>query len=147
MQQAINFFFLKPLSSLRERGRLKRFISEIFKKEGYRLQGLSLIFCSDKYLLKINKQYLHHNYYTDIITFNLSGADEAIEAEIYISVDRIKENAKSLNTTIKEEIHRVVFHGCLHLCGYNDKTPKELKNMRKAEDHLINHYFKKNGFT
>jgi rRNA maturation RNase YbeY len=115
---------------------------KIFKNEDKRLFTLNYIFCSDDYLLEINKTHLQHNYYTDIITFDLSVAPGEIIGEIYISTDRVRDNAVSLGVSIKDELHRVIFHGALHLCGYKDKSPKHLKEMRAAEDLYLSLYFK-----
>ena len=101
---------------------------------------LQYIFCSDDRLLEINKQFLNHDYYTDIITFNLSGANQPINAEIYISVDRVRENAGDFNSSVPMELHRVIFHGALHLCGYKDKTRKDQTEMRKMEDKYLEMY-------
>ena len=138
----IHFHFLEPGLTLSDRSRLKLFISSLFKKERKKLAGLNYIFCSDNYLLDINRQYLQHDYYTDIITFDLSEPGQAINAEIYISVERVRENALQFNSTLKQEIHRVIFHGALHLCGYGDKKPKEEVLMRKMEDRYLSLYFK-----
>ena len=90
----------------------------------------------------INKKILNHNYYTDIITFNLSEDKSDIVGEIYISVDRVKDNAYQLNESFKTELHRVMFHGILHLCGLEDKTKKDILLMRAKEDFYLNKYFK-----
>ena len=137
----IQFFFLQHNLSLTQRTALKLFIQSIFKREGKRLCSLSYIFCSDDYLLAINKEHLQHDYYTDIITFDLSEEHNQIVGEIYISTDRVRDNASTLGVSIKEELHRVVFHGALHLCGYKDKTLKHAKEMRKAEDRCLKTYF------
>jgi probable rRNA maturation factor len=137
---AIHFFFQKPVASLKQRLQLKRFLLTIFKKEKHPLSSLTYIFCSDDELLEINLQFLKHDYYTDIITFNLAAKHAPIEGEIYISIDRVKENALQLGTTIKEELHRVIFHGALHLCGYKDKSKTHQLEMRKAEDRYIKLY-------
>jgi len=139
---AIQFFFLQQNTSLTKRISLKIFITGIFKKEKKKLEDLTYIFCSDEYLLEINKCHLKHNYYTDIITFDLSEITGPITGEIYISIDRVRDNAKTLGVTIKEELHRVIFHGALHLCGYKDKTPIDAKQMRVAEDRCLKAYFK-----
>lgn len=138
----VHFFFLTSKTSLTNRGALKRFIIKIFKDEGHTLKNLNYVFCSDKHLLKLNKSYLNHNYLTDILTFNLSGTQaKAIEAEVYISVERVKENAKNISISFKNELHRVVFHGALHLCGYNDLTQKQKIKMREKENEYLNEYF------
>ncbi|GGB10744.1 rRNA maturation RNase YbeY [Puia dinghuensis] len=135
----IQFNFLESIS-LADRKRLKRFIASLFKKEATALAELNYIFCSDEYLLEINRQFLHHDYYTDIITFDLSEADHLINAEIYISVDRVKDNAAHFGASVKRELHRVIFHGALHLCGYGDKTEKEQAIMRKMEEKYLAAY-------
>jgi probable rRNA maturation factor len=139
---AIQFFFLQQNISLTQRTSLRTFIKGIFKKEQKKLEDLTYIFCSDEYLLEINKSHLKHNYYTDIITFDLSETPGTITGEIYISTDRVRDNATTLGVTIKEELHRVIFHGALHLCGYKDKTAKDAREMRVAEDRCLNAYFK-----
>ena len=139
----IHFHLLQGGFSLRERSSLKSFIETLFKKEKKKLQALNYIFCSDEYLLQINKQYLRHDFYTDIITFGLSEPDEPINAEIYISVDRVRENAGQFKTTLRKEMHRVIFHGALHLCGYRDKKKKEEILMRQMENKYLGLYFKK----
>ena len=125
-----------------DRSRLKTFLPSLFKSEKQQLAELQYIFCSDDYLLGINKQYLKHNYYTDIITFDLSEPGQAINAEIYISVDRVRENARSFGNTLRNELHRVIFHGALHLCGYRDKSQQEETLMRKMEDQYLTLYFR-----
>jgi probable rRNA maturation factor len=137
----IKFFFLKNIT-LANRSSLKRFILKTFKAKGRQLENLTYIFCSDDYLLDINKANLKHDYYTDIITFNLSPDPGVITGEVYISIDRLRDNAKQLKVSLKEELHRVIFHGVLHLCGLKDKTAKDAKEMRAAENELIASYFK-----
>jgi rRNA maturation RNase YbeY len=119
--------------TLKDRNILKNFIALLFKKERKKLQMLNYVFCSDKTLLKINQDYLHHDFYTDIITFNLS-SNSKIEGEIYISLDRVRENASIFETTIQQELLRVVLHGALHLCGYQDKTKKQKLIMQNKEE-------------
>ena len=138
----IHFHFLKGANSLTQRTILKSFIRTLFKKEAKKLAEIHYIFCSDDYLLEINRQYLQHNYYTDIITFGLSEPKQPINAEIYISVDRVRDNAQNFNTSFKAELHRVIFHGALHLCGYKDKKAKDQLLMRKMEDKYLALYFK-----
>jgi rRNA maturation RNase YbeY len=137
----VSFFFETKGFSFTNRTLLKTFISSIFIKEKKKLHSLNYIFVSDKRLLEINQQFLQHDYYTDIITFEM-GKGPATEGEIYISIDRIKDNAQQLGNTFKAELHRVIFHGALHLCGYGDKTANEEKTMRKKEDHYLSKYFK-----
>lgn len=132
----IQFNFLEPVS-LKDRTRLKQFLVSLFEKEGKKLGELQYIFCSDDYLLDINRQYLNHDFYTDIITFDLSQKGHSINAEIYISVDRVKDNAQEYNSSLKKELQRVIFHGALHLCGYKDKTPAQEKEMRQMEEKYL----------
>jgi probable rRNA maturation factor len=139
---ATRFFFLQQNISLTNRTALKKFIENLFIKEKKKLVDLAYIFCSDEYLLQINRSHLKHNYYTDIITFDLSESPKTIMGEIYISTDRVRDNAANLGVSIEEELHRVIFHGALHLCGYNDKTDKEARQMRIAEDRCLATYFK-----
>ena len=106
------------------------------------MDEIHYIFCSDDYLLEINRQYLQHDYYTDIITFGLSNPGQPINAEIYISVDRVKDNALEFKTSLKRELHRVIFHGALHLCGYKDKKKADAALMKKMEENYLNRYFK-----
>ena len=112
-------------------------VAAIFKQENVPCNIINYIFCSDEYLLQINQSALNHDYYTDIITFPLSDKGQPIDAEIYISIDRVKENAPIHNTTFKQEIARVVAHGALHLCGYKDKAKKDVEIMREKEEVYI----------
>ena len=138
----VQLFFLQSISLLKERTKLKLFLIKTAKKMGRPIHSLNIIFCSDDYLLSINQQYLNHDYFTDIITFDLSADKKgAISAELYISYDRVKDNAKQLGCTTTKELHRVVFHGLLHLLGYKDKLKKDQIAMRQMEDKLISQYF------
>jgi len=115
---------------------LKTFISEHILKE----IELSIIFCSDNALLEINKQFLNHDYFTDIITFPIEETNTVFEAELYISIDRIIDNAQTLDIPFDRELKRVIIHGVLHLCGFGDKTPKEIQEMRNKEDFYLKNY-------
>jgi probable rRNA maturation factor len=132
----IRFHFLKKIT-LKDRRGVKSNLIILFKKERKTLSDLSYIFCSDERLLEINRQFLQHDFYTDIITFPLSEPNQPITAEIYISVDRIRENARDFGVSMKNELLRVIFHGALHLCGHGDKTPKEKAKMRQLEDKYL----------
>ena len=123
---------------------LKVFIRSLFIKENFTLRSITYVFCSDKFLLQINRDFLQHDYYTDIISFPLSKKGEPIEAEIYISTDRVKENAQVHGKTYQNEMYRVLFHGALHLCGYKDKKKSEVELMRKKEDQYL-HLFEKSS--
>lgn len=138
---AIQFFFAEKAIIVPERKRLKIFITDLFKRECKIFTSLLFIFCSDEYLLNINRRFLQHDYYTDIITFNLSSNPETIEGEIYISIDRIKDNASVIKVSNNFELHRVIFHGILHLCGYMDKSESEKSIMTALEDACLAKYF------
>ncbi|HEX5150321.1 MAG TPA: rRNA maturation RNase YbeY [Parafilimonas sp.] len=135
------FFFSadKPVNA-RNRSLIKNLIVRLFKQERASLNRIDYISCSDDYLLKINQQFLHHETYTDIITFPLSEKSEPIRGEIYISVDRIKENAKAFKVPYQNELLRVMIHGALHLCGYTDHNTTEKQKMRSKEDYYLNQF-------
>jgi len=136
------YFFFKGINlGLKNRTKLKDFIILLFKKEGKKIEQLNYIFCSDRYLLEINKKYLGHNFYTDIITFKLSEGKKPIIADIYISKKRVQDNAHLLEETFQTELHRVIFHGALHLCNYYDKGSRQKLKMIKKEDHYLRKYF------
>ncbi|HQW83351.1 MAG TPA: rRNA maturation RNase YbeY [Ferruginibacter sp.] len=128
-------------ATLKNKLQLKKFIEKLFKNERTALNKLTYIFCSDKYLLQINKKFLNHNYYTDVITFYFNEPQNPIEGEVYISIDRVKENAKEQNSSFKRELHRVIFHAALHLCGYQDKRKQDILLMRTKENEYLNKYF------
>ena len=133
---SIQFFTHEIKFTLKNKTKLKAWIEAAFKQQKKNLTGITYVFCSDEYLLEINQGFLQHDFYTDIITFDYSSKTE-IESEIYISIDRVKENAKELNTTFENELHRVMIHGVLHLCGMKDKTKTQKADMRLAEDKLL----------
>jgi rRNA maturation RNase YbeY len=137
----IRFHFLEKIS-LKDRRILKTTLAALFKKEKKKLAELHYIFVSDDRLLEINRQFLQHDFYTDIITFPLSEPGQPISGEIYISVDRVRENAREFGGTIKEELLRVIFHGALHLCGYKDKTTPQQREMRQLEEKYLAFYQK-----
>ena len=116
---------------------LKSFLINIFSLEQTKFKQISYIFCKDDYLLNLNKKYLNHNTFTDIITFTLSTENLPVISEIYISVDRVKENASLLKVNYKNELLRVMIHGILHLCGYSDHTLSQKSTMRKKENYYI----------
>lgn len=139
--QKVQFYFVDRNPALKERKRLKLFIEKLFAGEKKKLGNLSFIFCSDEHLLEINKKFLKHDFYTDVITFDLSSVGKETEGEVYLSIDRIKDNAKTLGVSFKEELHRVIFHGALHLCGYKDKRKTDQHQMRVAENRYLKQYF------
>lgn len=139
---SVVFHSLQPVV-LKNRRSLKVFIKQLFEREGKSILSLDIIFCSDEYLLEINNKHLQHDYYTDIITFDLSDPNSTQTiGELYISIDRVKDNALSLQAKFSIELLRVVFHGALHLCGYKDKTSTDIKRMREKEDEYLNLYLK-----
>lgn len=139
----IRFFFPYNKFTLSRRTELKEFIQFLFKKEKKKLSSLNYIFCSDEYLLQINQQFLKHDSYTDIITFPLNEPGAPIEGEIYLSIERVRENALNQGITFTNELHRVILHGALHLCGYKDKLKDDKLTMRKMEDRYLELYFGK----
>jgi rRNA maturation RNase YbeY len=139
---SISFNKADKNATLANRAALKAFIEKAIKKEGLHIETLQYIFCSDKYILGINKSYLQHDYYTDIISFDLSETKGKLIGEVYISIDRVKDNAITHKTSLKEELLRVIFHGALHFCGYKDKKPADIKKMRAQEDKWLKSYLK-----
>ena len=133
----INFLTGDRKFTFQQKQSVKNFIELIFKKEKIALLQITYVFCSDEFLLKMNNDFLQHDYYTDIITFGLSQKNKPVEAEIYISIDRVKDNAKQLGLLYKTEMLRVLFHGALHLCGYKDKTKSEILTMRAKEERYL----------
>jgi rRNA maturation RNase YbeY len=142
MSMSISFNKADKNATLANRTALKAFIEKAIKKEGLHIETLQYIFCSDKYILGINKSYLQHDYYTDIISFDLSETRGKLIGEVYISIERVKDNAKTHKTSLKEELLRVIFHGALHFCGYKDKKPADIKKMRAQEDKWLKSYLK-----
>ena len=141
----IQFHYLTQGFSLKQRTTLKAFILDLFEREGKEVDTLNYIFCDDEYLLGINQQYLNHDTYTDIVTFELSGKGEPVVSDIYISVERVRANAGTFGTSFTHELHRVIFHGALHLCGFKDKTQTQVKEMRRAEEDCLTNYFVSRG--
>jgi len=110
-------------------------IKTILRDHGSELGNISVIFCSDNYLLKMNKEYLDHDYYTDIITFPMH--EDPMSGDLFISIDRVKENAHQNNHSFESELNRVIVHGVLHLVGYGDKSEPEIIEMRTKEDYYL----------
>jgi probable rRNA maturation factor len=136
----IHFHFLVPRFFFPQRIEAKKFIASMLKKYSKTPENINYIFCSDDYLLSINKKYLKHDYSTDIITFDL-GEKDRIVADIYISADRARENAKHFKVSFHSEIVRLLIHGALHLSGFNDKTSKDYQRMKKLEMTYLKQYF------
>ena len=133
---AINFSNDNIIFNLKQKAKLKLWITSIIKKEKCNLGQLNYTFTSDESLLKINIEYLKHNTYTDIITFNYNEGKK-ISGDIFISVDRVKENAEKFKSSFEDELHRVIIHGVLHLCGYKDKSKSDAELMRKKENQSL----------
>lgn len=129
-------FSLETKYNLKSRTLIKKWLKQIIENKGYKLGTLSYILCEDDYLLEINKQYLQHEFYTDIITFDYV-ENGVINGDIFISVDRVKENAASFGVSEREELMRVFAHGVLHLSGLKDATSEEASQMRKAENESL----------
>lgn len=131
---AVHFTGLVP-AALKERTALKNYIKKMILDSDLVPGNLTISFCNDEQIHEANKLYLSHDYYTDILTFDLSeNGSKILNADILISADTVKTNSIKFQTSFLIEMHRVVFHGILHLCGYKDKNPSEVKSMRKAED-------------
>jgi rRNA maturation RNase YbeY len=142
MDRTILFNNADKGTSLRFRTKLKAFISKQCQKEGVRIEALQYVFCSDAYLLDINKRFLNHDFYTDIISFDLSEQKGSLVGDVYISIERVKENAKTEGNLYMHELLRVIFHGALHFCGYKDKKPADVMVMRSMEDKWLKAYLK-----
>lgn len=138
--QGIEFHYLYGAFYFPRRKELKKFLLSLFRQEGQEVEHVNYIFCTDKCLHQINRKFLQHDTYTDIVTFPLSEPGAPITAEIYISVDRVKENAKIFKSVFTDELHRVIIHGALHLCGYRDKTKAQIKEMREQEAYYLTKY-------
>ena len=133
----ISFFEEDIRYNLKDKNKVKQWVKDTILAEGYKLDELTYIFCSDAYLLQINQQYLDHDTYTDIITFDNSETEKLIVGDIFISIERIRENAEKFKQSVTDELHRVIIHGALHLLGYKDKKPEDNKLMTKKEDEYL----------
>ena len=140
MPQHIQFLGKSRFINGMQRKNIRQMLDKITEKHGYIIQNICYIFMSDDELLKINQMHLQHDDYTDIITFDLSDTEASIDGEIYISVDRIQENAKNFNCSIEDELIRVISHGVLHLMGYKDKSEIDSQKMKDAENNSIEIY-------
>ena len=136
MKESNISFYSVGKFSLKTEAAVAACIKAITAEESREVGNITFVFCDDNYILKINKEFLDHDTYTDIITFDYSVGNEII-SEIYVSTDRVEENAKKYKQTFENEIHRVMIHGVLHLCGYNDKLAEEKQIMRDKENHYL----------
>ncbi|MEO8150043.1 MAG: rRNA maturation RNase YbeY [Bacteroidia bacterium] len=134
---SIQFFNQETNYLLKNKNPLRNWLLKVAKAEGRAIDELNYIFCNDAFLYQMNVIYLNHHSLTDVITFDNSMAREKITGDIFISIERVKENAKTYNVTVKNELERVMVHGLLHLCGYKDKTPKEKKLMTEKENFYL----------
>ena len=126
-------FFSETDFDLSQPENIKKWISNIISSEGYEEGDITFVFCDDPYLNKINVKFLGHDTLTDIISFD-NTIGKQVQGEVYISIDRVKENAKDYEVSFRDELHRVMIHGILHFCKYNDKTSVEKRLIRKKEN-------------
>jgi len=133
---AIHYYAEEVKAPAIKKRTVSNWIKDVTAGYGYKIGEISYIFCSDEKILEINKEYLKHDYYTDIITFDYT-EDQTISGDLFISLDTVKTNAEKFNTTYKEELHRTLIHGILHLCGINDKGPGEREIMEKEENKAL----------
>ncbi|MFC6103607.1 rRNA maturation RNase YbeY [Olivibacter domesticus] len=133
----INFFSEDIVFTLKNKIAIREWIKNTIHAEGFKTGEISFILCSDEYLLKINVEYLDHDTYTDIITFDNSEEQDVIAGDIFISLERIQENADKFKVLLQDELCRVIIHGILHLCGYADKTPNDKKLMTANENKYL----------
>jgi len=131
-ESKINFYSENEFI-LEETNRYAKWIEQVIASENMKLEEINYIFCDDEYMLKLNVEFLDHDTYTDIITFN-NNVGTILEGDIFISTERVKDNAETFGVIFEEELRRVLSHGILHLCGYNDKTEEESLIMREKEE-------------
>ena len=137
MPSGIHFIVQDCTNAFKERRKLRAWLSKVIQKEGYQLNELNLVLMSDDALLQYNKQYLNHDYYTDVITFDNREEKTCIAGDILISYDRIKENALGEQVPVFTELKRIMVHGLLHLCGYNDKRASDKAKMSQLENKYL----------
>lgn len=133
----LNFFTEETDFTVPNKMALRAWINDAARAEGFSVKELNFIFCSDAYLLEINQQYLDHDTLTDIITFDHSEQEGRLHGDIFISIDRVTENAQGYGVSVVEELHRVMIHGVMHLCGYADHEPAEKERMTEKEDQYL----------
>jgi len=132
----VSFHSEQTRFSLTNESQIADWLCGVCQKEGKVLSEISIIFCSDDYLLEVNKKHLHHDYYTDVITFDYT-EENIVSGDIFISVDRVSENAKSFSASVLDEVHRIILHGTLHLIGYTDKEDHAQEEMTAKEDFYL----------
>ncbi len=133
----INFFTEGIRFNLLGKRKIRRWLTLVAHEYSASIVSLNYVFTSDSLLLDLNKKHLHHNTLTDIITFNQSTLEKSLEADIFISIERVRENALRFNVSFTEELHRVIVHGLLHLVGLDDKNESDKKRMRNSENHYL----------
>lgn len=136
MASQVHFQNLNVSYQLPSKRAVKQWINSVIEKEGLSTGEISIVFCDDEYLLQVNRDFLQHDYYTDIITFQNTDI-QGVSGDLIISIDRVKDNAQTLGYSFLDELHRVIVHGVLHLCGYKDKTSSQVKIMRAKEDEYL----------
>ncbi len=136
-EDQVQFFYEEINYKLQSESKIGQWLKLCASKENKNISLINYIFCTDAYLIEINKQYLKHDYYTDIITFEYSENEASLTGDVFISVDRAKENSIKLNQNFESEIMRLLVHGLLHLMGYKDKEPQDKKMMTSKEDHYL----------
>ena len=132
----VSFFFENTAFKLKGKTRIKQWLRLVAESEVYTLGNISVIFCSDNYILDINQRYLQHDYFTDIITFDYTQGTK-ISGDLFVSVDSVKENSVEYGVEFEDELHRVIVHGILHLIGYDDHTEEDIRVMRSKEDYYL----------
>lgn len=133
----IRFFNEEITLKLAQKVELREWLMATAAAEGSKIKELSFVFCSDAYLLEMNQSYLNHDTYTDIITFDTGEKPGLIMGDIFISIERVRENAKAFGVNERDELHRVMIHGLLHLLGYGDKSKAEKEKMTERENHYL----------
>lgn len=137
MSELINFFSEEINFKLKNKIKIRKWICKVIEKEEHISGNINIIFCSDDFLMKLNRKYLKHNTFTDIITFPMTEEEKIIGGDLYISKERVFENAKTFKIKPTLEILRVIIHGILHLLGYDDRSEEERENMRRKEDFYL----------
>ena len=140
---AVRFYEQEVKSGLKDRRKLSTYLQSLIRRQKTQVKDVQLVyvFCDDDYLVEINMDYLNHATLTDIITFDLSEEPDTMQGEVYISTERVRENAGKYKVTYEMELHRVIFHGALHLCGFKDKKKADKERMRQEEDLCLSQYF------
>ena len=137
---SIAFYKVQYQYNVAKKNKIKSWIRSVIIKENSSLKSLSIIICNDDYLLNLNKTYLKSNHFTEILTFDNSDEEDEIEGDIFISIERVKENASKFKSVVSDELNRVIVHGVLHLLGYGDKSTKDKSSMQEKENYYLNIY-------